>query len=60
MNKNSSVHSIIYTVNDIQNLLNISRRTAYQLVNDPPFPVVRIGNVIRIPQEGFNKWLMGA
>lgn len=38
----------------------ISRTSAYHLVNDPPFPVLRIGNALRIPKEAFDRWLMGA
>jgi len=49
-----------YTVNEIKTILRISRATAYNLVNDPPFPVARVGNSIRIPKEAFDRWLMGA
>ncbi len=48
-----------YTVDDIKAILRISRASAYQLVNDPPFPVVKIGRSIRIPKEAFDNWLMG-
>lgn len=49
-----------YTVNDIKTMLRISRASAYQLVSDPPFPVVKIGRSLRIPKEAFDRWLMGA
>ena len=49
-----------YTVNDIKNMLNISRTSAYQLVNDPPFLVIKIGKNIRIPKEAFERWLNSA
>lgn len=49
-----------YTVQDIQTMLNIGRNSAYALVSDPPFPILRIGANIRIPMEGFDNWLMGA
>lgn len=47
-----------YTVEEIRSLLNIGKSSAYKLVNDPPFPVLKIGNAIRVPKEAFNKWLM--
>ncbi|MEA4869484.1 hypothetical protein SDC9_128612 [bioreactor metagenome] len=53
-----NVHT--YTVNEIKSILRISRATAYHLVNDPPFPVVKVGSNIRIPKEAFDHWLMGA
>lgn len=49
----------IYTVKEIQAILNISRTAAYALVNDPPFPVIRIGTAIRVAKEVFDKWLTG-
>jgi len=47
----------VYTVSDIQNILNISRNAAYNLIESPPFPVKRIGSAIRIPREPFERWL---
>jgi len=49
---------LAYTVADIQQMLNISRSTAYKLIDDPPFHIIRIGKSIRIPKEAFDKWLM--
>lgn len=49
---------LAYTVADIQEMLNISRSTAYKLIDDPPFPILRIGKSIRIPKEAFDNWLM--
>lgn len=47
----------VYTVKDIQSILNISRNTAYELVEKSPFPIKRIGYAIRIPKEPFHRWL---
>ncbi len=49
-----------YTVDDITIMLGIGRNTAYKLVNDPPFTVLRIGDNIRVPREGFEEWLTQA
>ena len=52
------VTSKVYTVKEIMEILNISRTSAYNLVkNDPPFVVIAIGHTIRVPKEGFDKWL---
>lgn len=52
----------VYRVEDIQNILQISRTAAYALVKEePPFHVVRFGksknSVIRISKEDFDSWL---
>lgn len=47
----------VYTVKDIQNMLNISRNSAYALVNSKAFPIVHVGTHIRIPCARFDEWL---
>lgn len=48
---------------DIQKVLNIGRRKTYELLNDPPFRVKRVGNsdrgMIRVPRDEFLNWLEG-
>ena len=40
----------LMTVKDIQNALNISRTTAYKLVESGELPTLRIGRIYRIPK----------
>ena len=54
----------IYTIQDIQKILSISRSTAYAFIrrtyeNQAPFKVVRVGNSYRIVKESFDQWLDG-
>lgn len=44
------------TVEEIKAILQLSKAKTYELVNRGEFPVIRIDNVIRIPQTGFDKW----
>lgn len=46
-----------YSVAEIQSILEISRRKAYELCNSNSFKVVRIGKTIRISKLAFDKWL---
>ena len=46
-----------YTVNEIQDILGISRPTAYALVNRNLFRSIRIGGQIRISKKSFDEWL---
>lgn len=52
-------YSDVLNVNDIQNILCIGRRQAYELVNSGQFHIVRVGKSIRINKEVFFSWLKG-
>lgn len=45
------------TVNDLQNMLQLSRTQTYNLVSLPDFPKMKIGKSIRIPQAELQKYL---
>lgn len=47
-----------YKVSDIETILQLSRTKAYALVNQDLFPVIRIGKILRIPVEPFDKWMI--
>lgn len=49
----------VLCVKDIQKLLNIGRRQAYELVNSGQFHVIRIGKTIRVSNDVFRDWLNG-
>jgi len=55
--KYNTIQSAVYTVAEIQEILKISRRSAYELVKQNLFPVIKIKTSIRIPKKGFNEWL---
>ncbi len=46
-----------YTVEEIAELLGIGRTSAYALVKEGHFKVVRIGNAIRVSKRSFDAWL---
>lgn len=46
-----------YTVDEIQDILGISRTSAYNLVKKDLFRCVRIGGTIRISKKSFDGWL---
>jgi len=48
-----------YTVEEIQNILDIGRATAYRLIKKNYFKCVRIGGHIRISRKSFDEWLDG-
>lgn len=44
-------------VKDIQEILGCGKNTAYKLVNQTGFPKMRIGKIIYVPEDEFEKWV---
>lgn len=55
--KKTLPESRAFTVEEIAAILNIGRTTAYLLVKEGHFKIVRIGNAIRISKKSFDEWL---
>jgi hypothetical protein len=49
----------VLDVRDIQQILKIGRRQAYELVNSGQFHVVKIGKRIKVSKKVFLQWLEG-
>jgi excisionase family DNA binding protein len=49
----------VLDVNDIQKMLGIGRRQAYELVKSGQFHSVKVGKSIKISKEVYLKWLNG-
>lgn len=54
---NNKKISAVYNVQDLMQILDIGRNSAYNLMKQNLFPIVRIGKNIRIPKEPFENWL---
>jgi excisionase family DNA binding protein len=59
MNPMQQSYPEVMQVSDIQQILGIGRRQAYELANSGQFHVVRVGKSIRIHREVFLTWLNG-
>jgi excisionase family DNA binding protein len=46
-----------YSVAEIQDILGICRRKAYELCNADAFKVIRVGRTLRISKSSFDYWL---
>lgn len=55
--KNGMNEKRAYTVDEICGVLGIGKTSAYALVREGHFKVVRIGNAIRISRNSFDEWL---
>ena len=47
----------VYSVDEIAEILCISRGSAYELVKEGLFHTVRIGSAIRVSRKSFEDWL---
>ncbi|MFR9200092.1 MAG: helix-turn-helix domain-containing protein [Candidatus Gastranaerophilaceae bacterium] len=55
--QDNTVAKRVYTVEEISEILGISRSAAYDLVKKGEFKAVRIGATIRISKPSFDAWL---
>lgn len=51
------VERMVYICEEIQEILRISRTTAYRLIRSQVFHTVRIGGQYRISKKSFDTWL---
>lgn len=49
----------IYTVEEIQDILGVSKTSAYNLVKLNVFHSVKVGGQYRVSMKSFDKWLDG-
>jgi len=47
----------VLTVEQVQQILGISRVKAYELANTAGFPTIRLGRAIRVPKESLLRWM---
>ena len=46
-----------YTVQDLQDILGVGRKSVYGLLQQNRFRWIRVGAVYRIPKKSFDEWL---
>lgn len=56
---NTTNNKMVYTVDEIKNILGIGKNQAYDLANSGAFHVCHIGKKIVIPKVVFENWLLG-
>ncbi|MEA5056669.1 MAG: helix-turn-helix domain-containing protein [Anaerotignum propionicum] len=54
---NTALPKRIYTVEEVAEILGIGMTSAYALVKEGHFKIVRIGTAIRISKKSFDEWL---
>ena len=53
---NVKTHELL-TINEVANILKISRSKAYSLIHEKDFPIIKIGKCIRVNKVELFKWL---
>ena len=46
-----------YTVQDLQDILGVGRKSVYSLLKRNEFRWIQVGAVYRIPKKSFDEWL---
>ena len=54
-----SVGKRTYSVDEVREIIGISRRKAYDLCNSDIFKVIRVGRALRVSKVSFDQWLDG-
>lgn len=54
---NTDMGKETYTVKEIADILEISTKSAYLLLDENYFSYVRVGRIIRISKRSFDSWL---
>ncbi|MGI6005499.1 MAG: helix-turn-helix domain-containing protein [Christensenellales bacterium] len=47
----------VYRVDEIAELLHVSKGSVYSLIREGAFHTVRIGSAIRVSKKSFDEWL---
>ena len=48
---------LFLNANLVSQVLGVSISTAYELMNEPSFPVLRVGSCMVVPKEKFVEWV---
>ncbi|MED4533586.1 helix-turn-helix domain-containing protein [Metabacillus fastidiosus] len=57
MHKKIEDYPFMLTAVEIKEILNVSKVKAYELMDDPSFPLIRIGRNKRVLKKEFLLWL---
>lgn len=50
--------TVFYTPEDLVEILQSSKPTVYKMMHRKDFPLVRVGNRMRVYKNAFEKWAM--
>lgn len=51
------VDKIVYTVDDVMELLDVKRQTVHKWIKDGKIKAVRVGRQLRIPKEFYDEFM---
>ena len=54
---NNFIVDELLTMNEVANMLKISRSKAYSLIHQKDFPIIKIGKCVRVNKKELLKWL---
>ncbi len=57
MKTSTNEYPLILTVDHISEIMGVSKRIAYELMEQKGFPLIRVGRLKRVNREAFFGWL---
>lgn len=51
------MEKLVYSIQEVAELLGISRSYAYELARNGTFPIIQLGRKRVIPKEKFKRWI---
>ncbi|WP_423801811.1 helix-turn-helix domain-containing protein [Neobacillus sp. SAB-20_R2A] len=57
MYKNFEEYPLVLTASDISEILRVSKPTAYELMEQESFPLIKIGRSKRVLKDEFIEWM---
>jgi excisionase family DNA binding protein len=55
--KSTTDYPLILTVDHVSEIMGVSKRIAYEMMEYKGFPLIRIGRLKRVNREAFFSWL---
>lgn len=57
---NITDYPMVLKASDIAEILRVSKPKAYEIMEDPTFPLIKMGRNKRVLRDSFMEWLMKA
>lgn len=57
--KEEKDYPLLLTADHISEVLQISKRKSYEIMEEKGFPLLKLGRLKRAPREDFFKWIRG-
>lgn len=54
---NTTDYPIVLTAEHVAEIMGVSKRIAYEVMEQPGFPLIRVGRLKKVNREAFEAWM---